>query len=561
MTATIDPTDPDTSVADDVLDWLIDQHPSVRKKALVRHPETIDVIEKKVQRELADLSPAGLAQYIDPGYKIRPHLEHLDTKLAQAIRKVEAGESVFLRVSEPPRSGKSFLCSQFAPLWILKRHPEWKIGLVSYSDNLASSWGRQVRRFVEDERLGLGISIARDAGAVKDWETTEGGGVSARSIGMGLTGQGFQVLIIDDPVKDYADAHSSTRREALREWWKTTARTRLEPPSLVLVIGTRWHEDDFVGWVGDAGDPFETIEMPAIATENDVLGREPGDPLYSPLLEETREEAIERWAGIREAVGPSAWAALYQQTPHPSEGTVFEPGWWKFWTTDPLKVDDKTILWEPTDAGTWLDSWDLTLTESKASDYTVGQRWVKDSKDRRFLVGQVRGRWAFMSTLEKMREWARPESVNNTGRHVHKRLVERAANGAAIIETLSQELSGIKAIIPRSAKEVRARAVTPEIASGHVYLPHPSDPGNQWVLAFLEEVGTFPSGAHDDQVDPMTQALTELRNSEVGGIGIPGRGQQQSPMRPPLGGGRSTPGRNHFGGGPRIQTPAPRTGR
>lgn len=558
MTMTAEP-ESGPSVSENVLEWLLDQHPSVRKKALKRHPETIDVIEKKAQEALAELSPAGLAQTIDPGYRIRPHLSHLDTKLAQAVRRVEQGESVFLRVSEPPRSGKSFLCSQFAPLWILKRHPEWKIGLVSYSDSLASSWGRQVRRFVEDERLDLGIEIARDAGAVKDWETTKGGGVSARSIGMGLTGQGFQVLIIDDPVKDYADAHSSTRRAALRDWWRTTARSRLEPPSLVLVIGTRWHEDDFVGWVGSAGDPFESIELPAIATENDVLGREPGDPLISPLLEETREEALERWAGIKEAVGPSAWAALYQQSPLPAEGMVFDSSWWKFWTTDPLKVDDNTILWEPDETAQWVDSWDLTLTESQSSDYTVGQRWCKDSKDRRFLVSQVRGRWAFMATLERMREWARPESVQNTGKWVHKRLVERAANGAAVVETLSRELSGIKPIIPRSAKEVRARAVTPEIASGHVYLPHPSDPGNSWVLGFLEEVGAFPSAPHDDQVDPMTQALTELRNSEIGGISIPGGPAYSSTSpRPQTGRGLPRPG-SHFGGGPRVQVPPPRT--
>lgn len=514
-----------TSTVDDVMDWLMGQPPSKRRKALERHPDTLALIEQKAREQLMDLSPIGLAQVIDPKYKVRPHLQHLDGVITRAVKRVEAGESVFIRISEPPRSGKSMLSSQYAPLWMLRRHPEWKCGLVSYSDSLAASWGRQIRRFVEDDRLGLGVDIAHDAGAVKDWETTQRGGVTARSIGMGLTGLGFDVLIIDDPVKDYADAHSSTRRKALREWWRTVARSRMEAPFLVLVIGTRWHEDDFVGWVGKAGDPFETVELPAIATDNDVLGREPGDPLYSPLLEETREEALARWEQTREAVGPSAWAALYQQSPLPAEGQVFEPSWWRFWTTDPLKVDDKTILWEPTKQGTWLDSWDLTLTESNASDYTVGQRWVRDNRDRRFLVGQERGRWAFMATLEKMRAWAEPHSIHNTGKYVHKRLVERAANGAAIVDTLSRELSGVEPIIPRGAKEVRARAVTPEIASGHVYLPHPSDPGNAWVLGLLEELGSFPSAPHDDQVDTLTQALGKLRDAGKGHVTVP-KGQR-----------------------------------
>ena len=517
-----DMTQGDSPVSDKVIDWLVGEPPSYRKRALRRHPETVEALESRVRQELADLSPMGLAQQIDSGYKSRPHLDHLDRVLARAVNRVEAGESVFIRVSEPPRSGKSVLCSQFFPLWVLRRHPSWKIGLVSYSDSLAAGWGRQVRRFVEDERLSLGLNIASDAGAVKDWETTKGGGVTARSIGMGITGRGFKVLIVDDAVKDYADAHSEAKREATRQWWQTTARTRLEPPSLVLVVGTRWHLDDFTGWVETTGDPFETVEFPAIAEQHDALGREPGDPLMSPLLEETREEALSRWHSIRRAVGPYSWAALYQQTPLPAEGAVFNIDRFRYWCRNPNLVSDNCVLFDPTTVkkGVWLDSWDLASEAKESADYSVGQRWVKVGGDR-FLVSQSRAQTAFTETLAKIEAWARPESELGTGKHVKLRLIEKAAVGRAILDTLQRKVSGFVGIDPRGSKEQRARAVTPEIESGNVFLPHPSEA--VWVAEFIAELQSFPSGKHDDCVDALSQALGRLGSEKVssGGEALP----------------------------------------
>lgn len=508
-------TDTIPDVAPKVIDWLVSEAPSYRRRALRRHPDTVAVVEAKARQELADLSPMGLAQQIDPTYRSRPHLDHLDVILARAVRRVEQGESVFIRISEPPRSGKSVLCSQFFPLWVLKKHPDWKVGLISYSDPLAAAWGRQVRRFVEDVRLGLGLEVAPDAGAVKDWETTKRGGVTARSIGMGITGRGFKVLIVDDAVKDMADANSEARRKALREWWQTTARTRLEPPSLVLVIGTRWHEDDFTGWVETTGDPFETVNLPAIADhdpskgETDALGRAPGEPLLSPLMEETPEQALARWQSIRVAVGPYSWAALYQQTPLPSEGAVFHVDWFRYWTRNPELVSDNCVLFDPTTAkhGEWLDSWDLASEAKESADYSVGQRWVKVGPDR-FLVAQSRDQTAFTETLLKIEQWAKPESELGTGRFVKLRLVEKAAVGRAILDTLKRKAAGFVGVDPRGSKEQRARAVTPECESGHVYLPHPSEA--PWVAELLAELQSFPSGKHDDQVDTLSQALGRL---------------------------------------------------
>jgi len=497
----------------DVLDTLLDIPEEEQAALLAAMPEAADIVYQRVRQELAEASPLGLAQVINAGHRDLPHLDYLDARLLRAVRKVEAGESQFIRISMPPRSGKSVTTSEYLPLWLLARHPEWRVGLISHAPGLAAGWGRAVRRMIEENRETLGLEVARDAGSVTDWETTKRGGISSRSVGQSITGRGFKVMIVDDVVKDYADAASETRRQHLRDWWQTTARTRLEPPGLVIVIGTRWHEDDFTGWVDTAGDPFQTIIFEAIATEHDDLGRAPGDPLYSPFVTETREEALARWSQLEVAVGPYAWAALYQQDPQPAGGSVFKRDWFHYWTRDPNLVSDHTVLLVPetTPGLTWLDSWDVAIEETESADFTVGQRWARDLEGRMFLIGQVRQQTQFPDTLETFRQWAKPDSLLGTGRNVYRRVVERAANGYAVINTLEREIPGVEGINPKGSKEVRANAVTPEVAAGMVHLPHPSEPGNEWVHKYLDEMAKFPNAKNDDQVDATTQALLTLR--------------------------------------------------
>ena len=493
-------------------------------------------------------SPLEQAQALDLGYRERPHLVHLSDRLAAAVADVEAGRSRRLLVSMPPRTGKSHLTSTHFPTWLLRKHPDWKIGLISHSPHLAVSWGRAVRRLVEEHGSELGLSIAKDAGAASDWQTTSGGGITSRSMpGQSVTGLGFKVMLIDDPVKDAATAHSKTHRDAAWIWWQAAAATRLEPPSLVVVVMTRWHEDDLAGrllsddYDGDP-DEWEVISFPALAEhDDDVLGRAVGEPLISPLLDETTDEAIERWETLRKTVGSYTWTALYQQRPAPAEGAIFDSGAWRYWTRDPEKAteDGRVVYLDPEvdlASATWVDSWDFTFKGagtdgSGGGDYVVGQRWARLGP-RRFLVAQQRGRWSFTQSLDRMLAWAglppssKPGSAPVVGAglgssFVHRRLVEDAANGPAIIDTVRDHLSGVHPVRARVSKVERARAVTPEVESGHVYLPHPSDPGNDWVTALLSELRNFPNDAHDDQVDSLTQALLDLRSQGVGGVTVP----------------------------------------
>lgn len=475
-------------------------------------------------------TPLEQALELDHLYAPRPHLKYLSDRLAKAVRDVEAGQNRLLTVSMPPRMGKSILSSLYTPIWLQRTRPSWKIGMLSHDDTLVNSWASQARKIIE-ENPHLGIRMVRDHGASSRWTLAEGGGLVARSIGSSVTGLGFKVLILDDIVKDFVTAHSKRMRDLLWDKWRADIFTRLEPPYLVVAVGTRWHEDDFIGrllspdYEGDP-DQWETITFPAIAVENDVLGREPGQPLYSPLKEETEEEALARWDEVKTSVGSYTWAALYQQTPAPAKGAIFDDEWWRYWTFDPnLAKDERVVLLDPKELarGWWLDSWDTSFKGNDSSDFVVGQRWVRFGPYRA-LMAQRRGRWSFTQALEEMEEWAKTddEFASPFGQHVHLRLVEESANGPAILDVMKQKVSGMKSVKPRDSKEARARAITPEIESGHVLLPHPREAG--WVPDLLSELRNFPHDINDDQVDALTQALLELRDVGRGGLTVPSRG-------------------------------------
>jgi predicted phage terminase large subunit-like protein len=308
---------------------------------------------------------------------------------------------------------------------------------------------------------------------------------------------------------------------------------------------TRWHEDDFVGRLMSndyEGNPksWTQVILPAIADRSDdPMKRALGEPLLSPIVKDENEHmAVKRWDQVKEDVGSYTFAAMYQQRPAPQKGAIFDTGWWRFWTRDPGKAtdDEKIIYLDPSKltGGTWLDSWDTAFKGAEGStSYVVGQRWVRMHANR-YLISQKRGRWNFTQTIDQMLLWAKSDNPSQSpcGHLVHRRIIEEKANGAAIMNVLHDKISGLVGTNPTSSKEARARAVTPEIESGNVYLPLPSDPGNEWVTDMLSELRNFPNDANDDQVDALTQALDNLRSPGRGGITVPGGRGNNNPTVP-----------------------------
>lgn len=447
-----------------------------------------------------DRALADIAQTVALDWHERAQSNYLIERFTHAVREVEAGRPQRLIISLPPGSGKSTLGSVALPLHLLTQHPEWNVGLVSAEVSLAAKWSRDTRRAAVEHNY---VSLDPESRAVLEWNTTKGGGLIARGVGGAITGRRLRALIMDDVVKDFADAHSPTMREALRNTWRSVLRPRLHPQGLAVLIITRWHTEDLAGWLSTQPG-WDEIRIPAIAEDNDPLGRAPGEPLLSPMIEEIPDQALERWAAEKEAVGSYVWAALYQQNPVPDTGSVFHAGWW-------LRHTPATL--PPDSVGEWLTSWDLTFgTGSQhTGDYVVGTVWQKH-EGVCYLHELIRDRWEFTGQVHQIRATAKrwPQCK------VH--LVEKAANGAAAIDTLKRELSGVLAVPPQGSKLVRAQAASPMAEAGQVSIPETAP----WLDQFLTEMHTFPSAPHDDIVDSVSQALIRLRSGGTAVLQTPG---------------------------------------
>lgn len=431
-------------------------------------------------------------------YHERAHLTALETLLTDAVRDVSNGKTRKIVVSMPPGLGKSVNCSVALPVYTLANHPSWNVAVISAEASLAYKFSRDARTIAPE----MGVKLKDDTGQIQEWETTSGGGLIARGVGGTMTGRRVKALIIDDPVKDAQAAYSEVERDSLQNWYKSVARTRLAPVSLALLVMTRWHEDDLAAYLLKQG--WEEFRLPALAETDDLLGREPGEPLLTPQADETTDAALERWAKEREDVGEYVWAGLYQQQPAPAGGGVFN-------------IDHLQELSEPIDldVGLWVTSWDLGFgttdrERKKRTDFTVGTVWQLLPDGRYILHDLVRGRWEFTEQLSNMRRLA--ERYPQCSRH----LVEAAANGAAAIDSMKRDSPGVKsidgvtAIKPIGSKLVRWQAATPTFEALKVF-----HVGGSWLPDLVSEMAVAPNGKHDDQIDSICQAVNYLRTRPI----------------------------------------------
>ena len=397
------------------------------------------------------------------------------------------------------------------PLWALSRDPELRIAMASYEANIARRWGRAVRDDITVHGHRVGLAVRPDVSAQNEWQLTgHDGGMISVGIGSALTGRPADLLLIDDPVKDREHADSKTYRDRAWDWWIEVAAARLSPDASVIVILTRWHEDDLAGRLlrADDGHLWNVINIPAQADHNpdagqvDILGRSPGD-----FLESARGRTRAQWEAIKLRSGARSWNALYQGRPAPDTGNVWQRAWWRRYDTP---------LWSSGPAGVHLvdgadevvSSWDMTFKDTKGSDFVVGQVWARKGASV-YLLDQVHARMSFTDTVaaftRQVEKWPQ----------VTAKYVEDKANGTAVIDTLRGKIPGIVPVTPHESKYSRANAVAPFIEAGNVYLP---DPGIALfdVAGFIDEAAAFPNAAHDDQVDAASQALARLLLDGVG---------------------------------------------
>lgn len=384
----------------------------------------------------------------------------------------------------PPGAAKSTYASVLFPPWYFGKNPGHAVIAASHTAELAEKWGRRVRNLMSEHSLVLGVGLAPDSQAAGRWETSSAGEYFAAGVGGAIAGRRADLVIIDDPVRSREDADSELIRNKVWDWYKSDLYTRLKPGGRIILIQTRWHEDDLAGRILQdmeaGGDRWEVISLPAIAEESDPLGRKPGSPLW-PEWEDS--SALER---KRRAVGARDWSALYQQRPAPEEGDYFKSDWLKPYDSLP---DIKTMrVYGASDYAVTADG----------GDYTVHVVVGIDPDGRMYLLDLWRKQassdvWieAFCDLVLKWKPigWAEEQGQirAGVGPFLDKRCLERKA------------FVYREQFPTRGDKAVRAQSIRGRMALGGLYVDHFAP----WFAALRSELLSFPAGKHDDQVDAL----------------------------------------------------------
>lgn len=405
----------------------------------------------------------------------------------QALIEDRLGKQILV-LQMPPQHGKSQSITETLPSWYLGKYPDRRVIEASYGDDLAQRFGRRNKDKIE--RFGkqlFGIELSKKTASATEFELSNGiGSMISRGIMSGITGQPADLIIIDDPIKNRQEADSEIYRDRLWEEWLNSLKTRLSASGKVILIMTRWHEDDLAGRIiKEEGDKVEVINLPCEAEEDDQLGRRPGDALF-PEIGKDKAWLDDFKRSYQTSEGKRAWLALFQGRPTAEEGNMIKRHWWKFYRQAP-EMDEI------------IQSWDCTFKDSDGTDYVVGQVWGRKGVDK-YLLDLVRDRMDLPATMAAI------QTLSNKWPRALLKLVEDKANGPAVIQLLKTKVSGLVAVNPEGGKVARASAVSPDIEAGNVYLPEDAP----WVHDFIEECSSFPNGKHDDQVDAMTQALNRL---------------------------------------------------
>lgn len=403
--------------------------------------------------------------------------------LYKALHRVTTGECKRLIITMPPRHGKSETVTIRYAAWRLEREPKLNIILGSYNQKLANRFSRRIRAIVEER-----IPLAKDKRSADEWETKARGGVKAVGVGAGITGFGGSLVIIDDPVKNRAQAESRTMRDNVWDWFNDDIYTRLEPGASIILIQTRWHEDDLAGRLlkqsADGGEAWEKVDLPALAEDGDPLGREIGEALWP---ERYSTEALK---AIRRQQGTYSFSALYQQQPVPSDGGLFKREWFQ------------NIVSRPPTGLVWARGYDLAVSTKTTSDHTASFRCTFDRSGNLYIADGFCRRIEYPEQRRYVIDRVRTERNTSHG-------IEKALHGQALVQDLRQDIKvrgrPIEAIRVDVDKITRALAWAGLAEDGKVILVQGS-----WIDDFVDEVCSFPYGSHDDQVDAVSLAVRML---------------------------------------------------
>lgn len=468
-------------------------------------------LERKRARQAADWQPPSLRDFIAqawriaepaaayvPGWHIDAIADHLEACTRLEIRR--------LIINIPPRHMKSLAVSVFWPVHRWTFDPHVRFLTASYGQALATRDAVKSRRLIQSpwfqRTYGHVFRLTGDQNEKTRYENDRTGYRIATSVGGTATGEGGDVIVIDDPHKA-DEVVSDTKRQAVLDWHDQTISTRFNDPDtgVEVIVMQRLHEHDLTGHLLERGGwthlclPAEYDPKHPFLWPDDPRDT-PGDLLWPDHI---NRQALE---DIKKPLGSYGTAGQLQQLPAPLEGGLLKRAWWRYYQGLP---EGRVAL---------IQSWDTAFRDKTSNDYCVGQLWAVVGADR-YLVRLARGRWDLVETLQQVRDMTRwaYDQFGPAGMSV---LIENAANGPDVIAQLRREISGIMPVTPKGDKTQRVVAVSPQIEAGNVFLPGVASPDGtgcdtartpEWVQEFIDECVAFPNAAHDDQVDAMTQAL------------------------------------------------------
>lgn len=408
--------------------------------------------------------------------------------LYKQLDRVTTGEVNRMQIAMPPRHTKSETVTVRYAAWRLERDPSLRIVIGAYNQKLANKFSRKIRRLLQGR-----VEFSEDCNAVEEWETAAGGGVRAVGVGSGITGYGADLIIIDDPVKSRKQAESETYRENAWEWFCDDIYTRLEPGAQIILIQTRWHSDDLAGrlqkeMLEEDGEHWEVVSLPALAEENDPLGRKVGEALCPERYDE------EKLAKIRKKLGEYSFAALYQQRPVPRDGGLFKFDWFK----DKIKP-------KAPDGLRWKRGYDLAISQKTSADFTASFKTAFDKDGNLWIDGGFCKRIEYPE--QKRYVVGRMTSEKNT-----EHGIEKALHGLALVQDLRRVKSirgvAFRAVPVDADKYTRALPWANLAEEGKVFFVQ-DKPGERWIRDLIEELIIFTGKGetHDDRVDAISVSV------------------------------------------------------